>query len=406
MRIGYVLDLFPSVYQTYVLDEVLQLEKAGLEIEVFSLQTPSAAHPQHNRLQQLRAPIHYFPSPTRALGEYVREHGAALTGSPPRYLQALAQAGRRPGRMVLLSFLRGVYLSRSPAVRRVQHLHAHFALGANVVAMLAAHLCGLTFSFTTHAVDLFARPVRLCESLRAAGFAVTISEYNRGFIARSCGEHLAQKVRVVRAGIDPAAFAVEQRPTNGKPRILSVGRLVAKKGHRYLIEALAQLRRRGYDFEAAVVGEGPERPALTRLIDEHGLSAQVRLLGAVAQQAVRQLYAESDVFVLPCIVARDGDRDGIPVSLMEAMASGLPVVSTYCSAIPELVTHGREGLLVEQGDVDGLSAAVGRLLTEATARERLGQAGRERVLREFDVRRNAGELAALFAQTVERGSSR
>ena len=406
MRIGYVLDLFPSVYQTYVLDELLQLEKAGLEIEVFSLQAPSAAHPQHDRLQQLRAPIHCIPSPARALGEYAQALGAALARFPLRYLQGLAQAVRRPGRMALLSFMRGVYLSRLPALRRVQHLHAHFALGANVVAMVAAHLCGLTFSFTTHAVDLFARPVGLCESLRAAGFAVTISEYNRDFIARSCGEHLAQRVRVVRAGIDPAAFAVGQRPANGRPRILSVGRLVAKKGHRHLIEALALLRRRGYDFEVVVVGEGPERPALARLIDERGLSTQARLLGAVAQQEVRQLYAESDVFVLPCVVACDGDRDGIPVSLMEAMASGLPVVSTYCSAIPELITHGREGLLVEPGDVDGLSAALERLLTEAAARERLGQAGRERVLREFDVRRNAGELVALFAQTVEGGSSR
>ena len=400
MRIGYVLDLFPSVYQTYVLDEILHLEEAGFEIEIFSLQTPPAAHPQHRRIEHLRAAIHYLPSPVAAPWGHIRANVALLTRSPRRYLQALALAWRHPRCIILLSFLRGVVLSRRLSAHGVQHLHAHFALGANVVAMAAARFGDLPFSFTTHALDLFARPVWLCESLRAARFAVTISEHNRDFIARTCGADLGEKVHVIHAGIDPDAFAAQHRPAGGRPCILSVGRLVEKKGHRYLIEALAQLRRSEQDFECVIAGEGPQRPALTRFIEEHGLAGQVRLLGAVSQDRVRQLYAESDLFVLPCIVAGDGDRDGIPVSLMEAMASGLPVVSTRVSGIPELVTHEREGLLVEQGDVPALAAALSRLLTDAAAREELGRAGREKIVRAFDVRRNSAELAALFAQAA------
>jgi glycosyltransferase involved in cell wall biosynthesis len=406
MRIGYVLDLFPSVYQTFVLDEILQLERGGIEIEIFSLQVPSAAHLRHSRLQHLQAPVQYLPSPAGDPWGHILANCALLVRSPLRYLQALALALRYPGRIVLLSFLRGVYLSRLLSARRAQHLHAHFALGANVVAMLAARFCDLPFSFTTHAVDLFARPVWLCRSLQAARFAVTISRYNRDFIAQACSDDLAEKVHVIHAGIAPRAFVMGHRPTAERPRILSVGRLVEKKGHRYLIEALAELRQHGYDFEAIIAGEGPERPVLTRLIAEHDLAGQVRLLGAVTQDRVRQLYAESDIFVLPCIVARDGDRDGIPVSLMEAMASGLPVVSTRVSGIPELVTHEQEGLLVEQGNITGLAVTMARLLADATARERLGRAGREKILQKFDVRCNIAELAALFTQAVDRVSTR
>ncbi|MDH7486517.1 MAG: glycosyltransferase [Anaerolineae bacterium] len=396
MRIGYVLDLFPSVYQTFVLDEILHLEEAGLEIEIFSLQTPPAGQPQHGRIEHLRAAVHTLPSPIAAPGETIRANVALLARSPRRYLGALTLTLRHPSRILLLSFLRGVALGRRLLHRRVQHLHAHFALGANVVAMFAARFAGLPFSFTTHALDLFARPVCLCPSLRAARFAVTISQYNRNFIAQTCGAELSEKVHVIHAGIDPAAFAVPRRPAGGRPRLLSVGRLVEKKGHRYLVEALAQLRRAGQDFECIIVGEGPERDRLTRLIEQHGLAGQVHLPGVMPQEDVRQLYAASDLFVLPCIVADDGDRDGIPVSLMEAMASGLSVVSTAISGIPELITCGREGLLVEAGDSASLAAALSRLLGDAAAREEMGQAGREKIAQEFDVRRSAAALAALF----------
>ena len=404
MRIGYVLDLFPSVYQTYVLDEILQLEAQGVDVEVFSLQTPSAAHPQHGRLRHLRATVHYLPSPTDDPWSHIGANSALLLRSPLRYAQALASVLRNPGRIALLSFLRGICLGRLLAAHRVEHLHAHFALGANVVAMFAARFCDVTFSFTTHAVDLFVRPVWLCESLQAAQFAVTISGYNRDFIAQTCGDDLAQKVHVIHAGIDPGAFVMKHQPIDRRPRILSVGRLVEKKGHRHLIKALAQLQQKGYAFEAVIAGEGPERPALTRLITEHDLTEQIRLIGAVSQDTVHQLFTNSDIFVLPCIAGRDGDRDGIPVSLMEAMASGLPVICTSVSGIPELITHKREGLLAQPGDVTGLSEAMAGLLDNAAARETLARAAREKILREFDVRRNATELTALFAQMAERFS--
>jgi glycosyltransferase involved in cell wall biosynthesis len=297
---------------------------------------------------------------------------------------------------VAASWLRAGALVPAARALGITHFHAHFAAGANVAAETLARLTGTTFSFTMHAVDLYARPVRLCETLARARFGVTSTQYNQVFLAETCGPALAAKVALVRACVDPDAFAAVPAEPHDSPTVLSVGRLIEKKGHRDLVAAFAELRRREVPFEGLIVGDGPERAALEEAIARHGLGGQVRLVGSLAQAELRRLYGRSDLVALPSVVAADGDRDGIPVTLIEALAVGLPVVSTTVSGIPELVTAD-VGLLVPPHAPLALADALAALLTDADHRRRLGRAGPARVRAAFDVGRSAEQMARLFA---------
>jgi glycosyltransferase involved in cell wall biosynthesis len=365
------------------------LQDRGFSLVALSLQ-PSApvtgAGPQ--------SPTYGAP-PWIRLDRQLGAHARVARRAPRRYATTLADALASRRRLVLASWLRAVSFAPRVIDHQSEHIHAHFAVGANVVAAYLAQLTGRPFSFTTHAVDLFARPLRLCESLGQARFVVTISHYNRAHLERTCGAGAAKAV-VLRAGIDPAPFAVGPRAASERPIVLSVGRLVPKKGHHHLLVALADLHRRGRAFACQIVGDGPEWPALERDIARLDLAGCVTLIGPASQDTVRALLAAADVFALPCIIAPDGDRDGIPVSLMEAMAAELPVVSTTISGIPELVEHDRTGLLVPPGDTTALAAALERLLVDPGLRRAMGRLARERLTPEYDIETTADRLAALF----------
>jgi glycosyltransferase involved in cell wall biosynthesis len=393
MRIGYVLDRFPSINQTFVLREMLELERLGFDLIVFSLKRPPTF--THRETQQLHAPVIYCPD-GQDFGKYARALSLTFLESPAHTLRSAAQVFGAHRRAALSNWARAQVLQSMIRAAGVSHLHAHFASGANVVAMFAGAALQIPFSFTVHAVDLFSRPLMLAESLRRASFTVTISHYNRTYIANQYGAEAAQRLHVVRAGIDTTEFSTLPRAASAPPRILAVGRLVEKKGYRYLIEALAVLQKAGYLFECMIVGDGPDRDRLSELIHQLGLTGAVHLLGAKTQDDIKELYSTSTAFALPCVQAQDGDLDGIPVSLMEAMAARLPVVSTSVSGIPELVTHKQEGLLVAPKDVDGLASALAQLLEDASLREQLGAAGCRKVQREFDVRQSATLLGELF----------
>lgn len=392
MKVGYVLDRFPSPYQTFVLEEMLALEARGIELCVFSLGPPG--QPVHEAVGRLQAPVVYVPSVRRPC-VHLRRQLRLAAGCLPVWLGTLRVALLPPSRLAVASWLRGAWLGPEARALGAEHLHAHFASGANLAALVAARLMGVPFSFTIHAVDLYARPVRLCQTLKAASFAVTISEYNRRHVASLCGQALAWRIHIVRAGIDTAPLAELARAPGPVPLILSVGRLVEKKGHRYLIEAAGLLRDQGIDCRTLIVGDGPLRAELAALVEQLGLGDRLTLEPPVTQERLRELYATADVFALPCVIAADGDRDGIPVSLMEAMAAGLPVVSTPISGIPELVDDA-VGCLVTPNDPLDLARALANLLADPAKRLALGEAARERVRQQFDVARSAEQLERLF----------
>jgi glycosyltransferase involved in cell wall biosynthesis len=391
MRVGFVLDRFPSFYQTFVRAQLDALEALGLDLVVFSLKPPPAQAQPDPR--PLRAPVVYAP-PLRRIDRLLAGQAAAL-GRPGQFADGLALGLRADRPAVVTNWLRGTALA--PTARRlgVTHLHAHFATGANVAAMVMARLSGVPFSFTSWAVDLYVRPTWFCQTLAESAFHTTASDYNRRHILATCGERFADRVHVVHGGIDPAAFAVPDRVAHEPPLVLSIGRLVEKKGHPDLVAALATVRDRGLPFRAEIIGDGPLRQSLAEAIAANQLVDYVTLSPPADLAAIRQRYAAADLFCLPCVVAADGDRDGIPTVLMEALAAGLPVVSTTVAGIPELVTPS-VGRLVDPHNPPALADALTELVTRPDLRRELSAAGPATVRDGFDVAANAAALARLF----------
>jgi colanic acid/amylovoran biosynthesis glycosyltransferase len=296
--------------------------------------------------------------------------------------------------------------ARFARTRGVEHVHAHYATWPALSAWLCGRLAGVPYSFTAHAHDIFVDQSMLARKLADAAFAVTISEYNRRLMARF-GD--PGRIHVIRAGVDPAALPFRARsvPREGPVRALCVASLQEYKGHAVLLEALAgsELLRR---VELDLVGSGVLRAELEQRAAELGLAERVRFLGSLPEDAVRELFGQADLFVLPSVVARDGQMEGVPVVLMEALAAGVPVVATRLSGIPELVEDGRTGLLAEPGDPVALRDALERVVSGGFEPEL--RAGRELVEGDFDVAEGVKRLRELIAQAalgrLEQTSSR
>lgn len=291
--------------------------------------------------------------------------------------------------------------------QRPDIIHAHFATAPAAAAWAASRLTGIPYGFSAHAYDLFKEPIDrgfLTQKCADAAFVRCISDYNRRYLIQTTGVD-ETKFHVIHCGIDTRRFAVDGKGPGVYPRkktIVTMGNLVEQKGIRYLIEALSDpaLKREGY--RAIIVGDGPLREDLTAQALSLGVEAE--FTGAVDNSEIMRFYREADLFVLPSVICPDGHRDGIPVVLMEAMACGVPVVSTRLSGIPELVEDGVSGALVPEKDARSLSGAIGALLADADMRLRFSAEGRKKVVKDFEIRDVARQLMALFwSSRAERG---
>ncbi|MDY7107620.1 MAG: glycosyltransferase [Planctomycetota bacterium] len=413
MSIMYVGGTLPARSETFVYREVLTLRDLGIDVHLASV------HPPERGLGDLRVET----LAEEAIEIYGRGIGALLAGAsreslrhPLRALMTMGRAvldaigasdvplRRRP--KILWQVIAGLALARRARGRRIGHIHAHMAHVPTTIAMYAARQLGTTFSFTGHAMDIFRAKTLLEAKLRRASFAACISEWHRRFYRKLApvGE---QKLPIVRCGVDVDVFAPADRAgRKAELRILSVGRLVPKKGFDVLIDALAQLGDDANGVRCTIVGDGPERGRLEELVDEHQLGDRVELTGAKGNDEIRGLMRRADLFVLPCRVDASGDRDGIPVVLMEAMACGLCAVSGDLPAIRELIIDGEGGVLAEPGDVSALTGALRELIGDSARRDRLAAAGRQRVVEEFSLSVNVQRLLSAFsrAMKVRRGS--
>jgi colanic acid/amylovoran biosynthesis glycosyltransferase len=401
MSIGYLAQKFPSLTTTFVYREVLALRRAGLRVETFSTWKPSLNELSDEAKDLVADTFYIFPlKPSR----FLLSHLGYLLTRPRRYLGTLWFClGRKHKTLknrlrTLLHFGQAVYLAREIERSGIEHLHVHFALNATTIAMIVSRLTGTTFSFTAHANDIFVNPILLPEKIAAARFIIAISKYNIEVLhrAKPTPETL-NKTFLVHCGIDVARFSPPaERPESDRPVILAVGRLVEKKGHEYLIRACRILAGRGYQFQCYIVGGGPEEVKLQRLIEDNALASYVSLEGAVFQEHLRDYMDKTSLFVLPCVVARDQDMDGIPNTLMEAMAMEIPTISTTISGIPELIEHNQSGLLVPPRDDVALANAIASLLDDPQLRQGLGQAGRRTVVEQFEIEQNSARLLEVF----------
>ena len=327
-------------------------------------------------------------------------HTATFVRSPRAYARVAARAlaGRRPGwrgsARALVCFALAVQLAERMRRERIAHLHVHFTGPQSDIATLAADLAGRTWSVTVHGpaefFDVYADqlPRRLAE----AHFAVAISDFARSQMLAFTPPERWDSVHVVHCGVDPREFdAPPAGELAGRPlELLTVGRLMPYKGQALLVDAVRALLDQGVDVSLTMIGDGGDRPALERRIAALGLAGSVTLLGAVGQDSIRTHYAACDVFCLASFA------EGVPVVLMEAMAMRRPVIATRIAGVSELVDDDVSGVLVRPGRADLLVAAIARLAADDDLRRRMGEAGRERVVAEFDVRANAARLAAIY----------
>jgi glycosyltransferase involved in cell wall biosynthesis len=398
-RLAYLLKRFPRLSETFILNEILELGRQGLEPRVYALTDPleKQAHPEATRL---RPHVIYLHDPRRPLRSWLRLLGGALVQAMSRPDGALrvvwALCTVHRSLPSLRHAVEGLWLARDLRRNGITHLHAHFIHSPAAVAYLALLAGGPPFSMTAHAKDLYTtlpRNVRI-RSL-AARFVVTCTQFNAAYLVGILGEAHRVPIHVLYHGTDLQRFRPDRSAVEAG-RILSVGRLVPKKGFPDLVRALAVLHARGVRIRTDIYGGGPLREELEAQGRRVGLDGELAFHGARLQDEIVVAYRRAAVFVLAPVVTDDGDRDGIPNVLVEAMASGVPVVATRISGIPELITHGVEGLLVPPHDPAALAAAIERVLRDPELADRLGQAGRREVAQHFDLARNTRRLRALF----------
>jgi glycosyltransferase involved in cell wall biosynthesis len=280
----------------------------------------------------------------------------------------------------------------------VGHIHAHYATHPALAAWIIHRLTGITYSMTTHAHDIFVDRAMLRTKVADASFVITISDFNRDFLHRHVGEGTRSKLRVVRCGIDPDRYRPAVRPASPERfQMLTIASLQPYKGLRYLVEACKELHDRGIDFRSRIVGEGEERKFLESLIADLGLDGRVEILGGLPQETIERLLPEADCYVQPSVVTPSGKMEGIPVSIMEALACEVPVVASAISGIPELVEHGVTGSLVPPADSRALALALLDVVRDPERFRRRARAGRLRVLKEYRLERNVAEIARLFS---------
>lgn len=409
VKVAYIMSRFPKISETFILYEILEQERLGIPVEVYPLlrEHQSVSHPEAEKMVQ-RAHFHPFIS-----WPILRANWHFLRRRPVRYFKMIIEA--LGGTFGSLNFFFGALGILPKSVRfayemerqGITHVHAHFATHPTLAALIIHRLTGISFSFTVHGSDLHVDRRMLDKKVSAAAFAVTVSSFNKEIMVKACGESLRDKIHIIRCGIDSEVFVPPQpRHSNGLFRVLCVASFEEVKGHRYLVEACRLLRDQGINFVCDLVGEGPVRRQIEQQIADTELSEKVIVHGSRPRQQVAAMFRNADVKVLPSVPTRNGKREGIPVVLMEAMASGLPVVSSKLSGIPELVEDGRSGILVMPRDVEGLARTLQKLSNDADLRHQMGRVGREKVLREFNLRTNAAALAKLIRSVKPRQNGR
>lgn len=405
LKVGYILKMFPRLSETFILNEILELERQGVEVEVFSLMAPGDGR-FHGSLSELKLTIEYV------LREKPESYWDKLSKFPPgivpsmdRWQLAVDFLREHSIPKELDMLLRAIFIGAEARMRGVQHFHAHFATISTRMAALVNILYDIPFSFTCHAKDIFRETVNrnLFRDLTdRCAFAITVSDFNRKYILDNTPGIDAEKVKRLYNGINMDFFEVptDRGPLGAeKPKIISVGRLVPKKGFDILLQSIQLLTEEGMDLEVNIIGDGDDQEKLYQMNQRLGLENKVRFLGALPIEEVRRHCSEATMMALACIPDADGNMDALPTVLLEALALDLPAVSTTLTGCPEILAEGT-GELVEPGNARALADGIKSLKKRVDSKDwKIGSA-RKRAENLFNLSTNVGTLKSHFENSA------
>jgi glycosyltransferase involved in cell wall biosynthesis len=404
LTICYIIGTYPDFSTTFIDREIRMMRQWGLNIRLLSIRQPVLHKALSQEQLSYQSQVIYL-IPVQWLS-FLAGHLHFWVMRPGSYLRTLMYLITRPhpsvrGRlMTLIHFAEGVYAAYLLRNHGVDHLHAHFVERAATVTLVVSRLLDIPYSLAIHAGgDIFVHPVLLPEKFAHAKFVISCTQYNLDYLKQQGIPNLDDKAFCIYHGLDFDRYlrTVEQ---DQPPLLLAVGQLVEKKGFEYLIKACRRLDDQGQELICHIIGPGAERQKLEQLITKLELQDTVKLLGALPHDQVVEHYQRATIFALPCIRSQDGDLDGIPNVLAEAMAAQLPVVSTRVSAIPELIQNEVNGLLVPPNDEPALATAIARLLNDPALRARIGEAGRQTIIEKFNIIQNVRAVYDVFVQQV------
>ena len=391
VNFAYLFERFPSFGQTFCYREVAELDRQGITPPIFSIRNPKN-EPSQDWDPRIVERVHYLPEEKELLEDVRR--ASKKRNLAPEILAALDQWGRRTD---FLRLHQAVYVGLRLQEMGIPHVHAHFAGMAARTGFWINSFFSITFSFTAHANDIFAPrkfEIGLDKLVGAARTIVTETDFAARFL-RERFPNCARRVRRIYNGLNPAEF--RRAELSSTPSlILAIGRLIPKKGFADLIRACGLLAERGTTFHCEIIGEGPLQEKLCDEVDQLNLQSRITFSGSQPQHEIRRRLAAANIFVLPSIVDSEGGSDNLPTVIMEAMATGLPIVSTNVGGIPEMVIQNETGFLVQPGDVSALAQAIEKLVNNRPLAEKFGKTGYERALRLFSIENNVRELCAVI----------
>jgi glycosyltransferase involved in cell wall biosynthesis len=399
-KIAYIVSRFPHLPETFILREMVELERQGTQVELFSLvlQQQEVMHAESRSWLQRVHHAGFFSKECR------RANWRTFCKLPGRYLATFFSvvAFNIPSLKFLVRaiyiFPVAVWMAEEIRARQVDHIHAHYATHPALAAWIIYRFTGISFSFTVHAHDIYVNRTMLRRKLADANFIRAISEFNKQFLIQHYGDWVAAKTVVIHCGIRPEMYQKSAAARKNTFQIIAVGSLQEYKGHAYLIQACRMLLDKKVDFRCAVIGGGKLSADLQRMIEKLNLTEHVALLGPKTEKEVAQLLSRADCFVLPSVVIASGKMEGIPVVLMEALASRLPVVATRISGIPELIMDKQTGLLVPQRDSSALMHAIVWMNEHPQEASRMADTGCKKVIIEFNLVESVTRLRVCFSE--------
>jgi glycosyltransferase involved in cell wall biosynthesis len=400
LRVGYILRKFPVLSETFILNEILELEAQGIEVEIFSVEKPNDPR-FHKDLHKLKALVTFIPDVLK-LNSLWKHRKKAVKKFRSGYQKAQSYALWQRSPTLMLRLLQSCYVANEAAKKKIDHFHAHFATRATSIAFLSSMISGIPYSFTAHAVDIFKETLNknaLKKKIEYANFVVGVSEYNKNYLT-AISPISAQKIVKIHNGIDLNQFKSNNIKNDSLFTFLCVARFVEKKGHKVLIEACDILKKQGVNFQCLLIGQGTLQSDIECSIKEKGLKENVKILGPRTHDEVLEQFHQSHVYVLPCITGKDGNKDGLPVAIVEALACGIPVITTPMTGNPEVVKDLHNGLLVPFEDHQRTAEAMKMMIDDQALYHKLCSNARSSVDRTFNLKETAKSLVKQFEESA------